>query len=46
MIVKYLYVLPILQWLRGLGACPAKIMTLEVTFLLTNFNSTASYLNS
>ena len=49
MIVKYLYVLPIVQWqgfiqnLREtpscLGACPVKIMILEVRFSLTNFDS-------
>ena len=26
--------------MRGLGACPVKIMILEVRFLLTNFDST------
>ena len=54
-IVKYLHDLPILQWLGfiqnlretplcwGLGACPVKIMILEVRFLLTNFDSTAIF---
>ena len=28
--------------LGGLEACPVKIMTLEVRFLLTNFDSTSA----
>ena len=28
--------------LGGLGACPVKIMILEVRFLLTNFDSTSA----